>query len=93
MRRRSRTANGGRPLADVLLRTPGDFAPADPDRAPWQQPSLDWTRVDFAVTDNRVRVNLAVADRVQLVGLGRPSSNATIWSRSTWTPAGWGVSV
>jgi hypothetical protein len=80
-----------RPLADVLLRTPGDFTPARPERAPWHQPSLDWTRVDFAVTDNRATVNLAVADRVKLKGLERPTYERDYLEFFDWTPHGWGV--
>jgi hypothetical protein len=79
------------PLDQVLVRTPGDFTPAHPERAPWHQPTLDYTRLDFAVTDNRVAVPLGIADRVQLHGLERPTHERDWLEPFDWTPAGWGA--
>jgi hypothetical protein len=78
-----------RPLSDVLLTTPGDFTPERPERAPWHQPTLG--DVEIVVTDNRRRVNLAVADRVKLRGLERATYARDDLEWFDWTPAGWGV--
>jgi hypothetical protein len=86
-------STGERPLADVLLRTPRDFVPAHPERAPWAQPTLDWTRVVWAITDNRAVVNLRVADRVRLQGLERPTYTRDDLEPYDWMPRGWGASV
>jgi len=47
--------------------------------------------VDFAVTDNRGQVNLAVADRVKLKGLERPTCMRDDLDPADWMPRGWGV--
>jgi hypothetical protein len=71
-----------RPLDQVILFTPGDFTPAQPSRVPWRQPTL--RVVDWASTGNITTVNLAVADRVHLHGLERPS-----WDRDDLEPTDW----
>jgi hypothetical protein len=80
------------PLDQVLLRNAGDFTPARPNRPPWHQLSLDYSRVDWAVTDNRASVNLAVADRAQLQDLGRPTYERDWLEPGDWMRGpGWGV--
>lgn len=78
-----------RPLGDVLLRAIPDFVPEHPRRAPWQREQLD--RLEHAYTGNVATVNLAVADRMHLRGLGRPSWEQDWLEPSDWTRAGWGV--
>jgi hypothetical protein len=80
------------PLADVLKSARDDFVPAHPERRPWHQPSLDYSRLEIAVTDNRATVNLAYADRVQLLGLDRPSYERDWLEPGDWMRGpGWGV--
>jgi hypothetical protein len=77
----------------VLLRAWEDFTPAHPERRPWHQPTLDWARLEIVATDNRATVNLAVADRVHLHHLERPTGDRGDelepgdWMRGP----GWGV--
>lgn len=78
-----------RPLGDVLLRAIPDFTPEHPKRAPWQREQLD--RVELASTGNVAVVNLAVADRVHLHGLDRPSYEQDWECPEDWTRQGWGV--
>jgi hypothetical protein len=78
-----------RPLADVLLRAWEDSTPARPERAPWHQPTL--RDFQLAATDNRVTVNLAVATRVRVHDLGRPTGERDDVEWFDWTPRGWGV--
>ncbi|HEX4187082.1 MAG TPA: hypothetical protein VHY83_04205 [Solirubrobacteraceae bacterium] len=85
------SATDERPLGDVLLRAWGGFDPAHSERPPWHQPTIDLDRVEFAVTDNRRVVNLAVADRVHLRGLERPTYERDWLEYFDWTPPGWGV--
>jgi hypothetical protein len=83
-----------RPLVDVLHRLPGidTFQPEHPDRdPPWHQRTLPPS--ELVSTGNLVEVNLAVATRVSLIGLDRPS-----WDRDPLEPyydwrkgPGWGV--
>jgi hypothetical protein len=80
------------PLADVLRRAWGDFTPTHPERRPWHQPTLDYSRVDWAITDNRREVNLAVADRVRLQGLEWPTYERDDLEPGDWMRGpGWGV--
>jgi hypothetical protein len=71
-----------RPLSEVLVRTPGDFTPAHPSRAPWHQPTL--RGFELASTGNLAEVPLVVADRVHLQGLEAPS-----WDRDDLEPTDW----
>ena len=80
-----------RPLGEVLARSLGDFTPQHPNRAPWHRPTLRY--VEVAITDNRAVVPLAIADRVQLRGLDRPTGWRDDLEPLDWTPAGWGVSA
>jgi hypothetical protein len=77
------------PLDRVLTRYGGEFVPEHPERAPWHQPTI--RTVEVAVTDNRATVDLAIADRVHLRGLDRPTFERDDLEPFDWTPAGWGV--
>ena len=80
------------PLADVLHRSREDFTPVHPERAPWHQLGLDYTRLEIVATDNRVTVNLAVADRVHLHGLEQPTYDRDWFEPGDWMRGpGWGV--
>jgi hypothetical protein len=80
------------PLADVLRHAWGDFTPAHPNRPPWHQPTLDYSRADWAITDNRATVNLAVAGRKKLQGLDRPTYERDDLEPGDWMRGpGWGV--
>lgn len=82
--------NGERPLGEVLSRrSPDDFEPQTPDRAPWHRETLDY--VEHATTGNVVTVPLVVADRVTLHGLDRPSDDRDDLEPGDWHPVTWGV--
>lgn len=83
------TDTPARPLGEVLAHAYGDFTPRHPDRPPWHQPRAVIDTV--AVTDNRAVVPLALADRVHLHHLDRPTWTRDYLEPFDWTPAGWGV--
>jgi hypothetical protein len=83
---------GERSLADVLRHAWGDFTPARPNRPPWHQPTLDYSRLEIAITDNRRVISLAAADRVQLQGLESPTDERDDLEPGDWMRGpGWGV--
>ena len=76
-----------RPLGDVLARALGDFTPEHPNRPPWHRSTL--RDVEVAYTGNLCTVRLERADRVQLVGLDRPSYERDELELSDWLAIGW----
>jgi hypothetical protein len=77
------------PLYRVLQRSWDHFTPEHPNRRPWLQPAL--RRVEVAYTGNVLTVPLAVADRVQLRGLGRPTNEQDWLEPTDWMTVGWSV--
>ena len=78
------------PLDKILACGWADFVPRHPERPPWlpQDVSVPYT---MASTGNVAVVDLAVADRVELRGLGPSDEQDALepgdWARSGWTPA------